>query len=168
MAEELDPFHQRVLNEINHDEVGWAVVRIHVRIEAELYRIASEGLPYPDALPKRIPWEAHVRWLTAAGLLDPDLLEPLVKLNTFRNKAAHRVVEEMDVEEGMRQVVHACPAYFFVHEYAANPEEFRFRLALSQLYLAVHNSHHRIRRAADPLGDFPEVQKTPGDESSAD
>ncbi len=137
MSEALDPHLRDVLDEVNHDEPRWAVVRIHLRVERELWRIAREQLPRPEFLPQKSSWAALLRWGTAADLVGDDLFVPLMKLNKLRNEIAHEVEAAISTEK-MTALVNTCPAYFVAYKFE-DPLG-AFRAAIGQLYLAVRNT----------------------------
>lgn len=128
---------EAILDEVNHEEPAWAVIRVHLRVESELWRLAQDRLPFAEVLPTRVPCEALARWVVAAGLLDPELLPSLLALNGIRNKVAHQIDAELS-QDRCETFVSKCPTYFMAHQQPAGM--FKFRVALAQVFLAVKNT----------------------------
>lgn len=83
-----------------HDNDLESTIRGHLYLEHVLIHLLREALPNFHLMQiERVPFSIKVEICAALGVLSPDLVFPIKKINELRNKVAHKIDYTISVQD---------------------------------------------------------------------
>ncbi|MFE5759818.1 hypothetical protein ACFQ7I_40025 [Streptomyces massasporeus] len=96
----VDTEHSNFLKDINSESPLELVIRAHLWIESRMIELLGDLVPFPDRIDfDRFTFPQKVALVAAHGALDKADVPAYLKLNSMRNKLAHRLDAALTAED---------------------------------------------------------------------